>query len=134
MAVGSTSELSAQLVVEILVHDLAPSLAFYEAFGFELERRTETFAVLRWNGSYLFLAEERERPASSSTALANVRVIVQDVDAVWELAQVVGARVERALADRAYGLRDFTVLDPDGFGVRFAQVLPGIAPGSAVHV
>jgi catechol 2,3-dioxygenase-like lactoylglutathione lyase family enzyme len=111
------------------VHDLAPSLAFYEAFGFELERRTETFAVLRWNGSYLFLAEERERPASSSTALANVRVIVQDVDAVWELAQVVGARVERA-----YGLRDFTVLDPDGFGVRFAQVLPGIAPGSAVHV
>jgi hypothetical protein len=28
------------------------------------------------------------------------------------------------VADRDYGLRDFTVLDPDGFGLRFASRLP----------
>jgi hypothetical protein len=28
------------------------------------------------------------------------------------------------LADRYYGLRDFAIADPDGFGVRFATVLP----------
>jgi len=27
------------------------------------------------------------------------------------------------LGDRYYGLRDFTLADPDGFGVRFASML-----------
>src|SRR5262245_65583591 len=27
------------------------------------------------------------------------------------------------LADRYYGLRDFTIADPDGFGIRFASAL-----------
>jgi catechol 2,3-dioxygenase-like lactoylglutathione lyase family enzyme len=125
MAVGSTPELSAQLVVEIVVRDLARSLAFYRSFGFALERSTETFAVLRWNESYLFLDEHKERPTSSGGVLANVRVIVPDVDAAWRQAEACGARVESPIADRAYGLRDFTVVDPDGFGLRFAQVMPG---------
>jgi predicted lactoylglutathione lyase len=47
MTIGSTSEFSAQLVLEILVHDLARSLAFYESIGFKLERRSEKFAVVR---------------------------------------------------------------------------------------
>jgi hypothetical protein len=29
------------------------------------------------------------------------------------------------IGDRYYGLRDFTIRDPDGFGVRFASVLQG---------
>jgi uncharacterized glyoxalase superfamily protein PhnB len=45
------------------------------------------------------------------------------VDAVWAVAQTLGLRVERSIADRFYGLRDFTVLDPDGFGLRFASPL-----------
>jgi hypothetical protein len=28
-----------------------------------------------------------------------------------------------AIGDRYYGLRDFTIADPDGFGVRFASPL-----------
>jgi hypothetical protein len=31
-----------------------------------------------------------------------------------------GARVLAPIADRDYGLRDFTIADPDGFGIRFA--------------
>ena len=31
----------------------------------------------------------------------------------------------RGLGDRDYGLRDFIVLDPDGFGVRFAAPIEG---------
>jgi hypothetical protein len=27
------------------------------------------------------------------------------------------------IGDRDYGLRDFTILDPDGFGQRFASLL-----------
>ena len=37
----------------------------------------------------------------------------------------IGARIVIPLADRYYGLRDFTIADPDGFGIRFASALPG---------
>jgi hypothetical protein len=39
------------------------------------------------------------------------------------LANRIGARVVVPIADRYYGLRDFIVVDPDGFGVRFASTL-----------
>jgi hypothetical protein len=29
------------------------------------------------------------------------------------------------VADRDYGLRDFTIADPDGFGIRFATRIEG---------
>jgi hypothetical protein len=32
------------------------------------------------------------------------------------------------VADRSYGLRDFTIADPDGFGVRFASILEAREP------
>jgi len=35
----------------------------------------------------------------------------------------IGARIILPVADRYYGLRDFTIADPDGFGVRFATLL-----------
>jgi len=124
MTIGSTSEFSAQLVLEILVHDLARSLAFYESIGFKLERPSEKFAVVRWDDSFLFLSEVRNLPPAVGASTANVRVMVKDVDAVWERVQALGARVERRIGDREFGLRTFIVLDPDGFGVRFAQMLP----------
>ena len=47
------------------------------------------------------------------------------MDAVWAVAQKLGMPVERPIGNRDYGLRDFTVLDPDGFGLRFASPLAG---------
>lgn len=47
--------------------------------------------------------------------------MVRDVESYWNLAGELGARMLVPLADRDYGLRDFTIADPDGFGVRFAS-------------
>ena len=55
--------------------------------------------------------------------MANVRVMVPNVDDCWRLANEIGARIVVPIADRYYGLRDFTIADPDGFGVRFASTL-----------
>ena len=52
-----------------------------------------------------------------------MRILVQDVDALWQQAQKLGAPIRVPIGDRAYGLRDFTVCDPDGFGLRFASWL-----------
>ena len=122
--VGSSDELEAQLVVEIFVRDLERSLEFYRALGFELARRTSEFAALRWALAYLFLDERPQDDSPASDRLcANVRVVVDDVDRIWARAQALGARVIKAPRNQSYGLRDFTIADPDGFGVRFAQLL-----------
>lgn len=116
-----------QLVVEVLVRDLARSRRFYEEFGFEAVRDDKTFLVLAWEGCRLFLAEKKDL-APPAASRANLRVLVSDVDRYWKTALEMEAKVEAPIGDRSYGLRDFTVLDPDGFGLRFATWLPGLRP------
>ncbi len=106
-----------------MVQDLDRSLPFYTALGFKLERRDGGFASLRWGDRRLFLDQCTDLPSLRGPARGNVRILTDDVDAVWTVAETLGLRVERPIADRVYGLRDFTVLDPDGFGLRFATPL-----------
>lgn len=129
---GSPAELTEQLVAEVMVRNLDHSLALYTALGFTLERRDGGFAALRWEERRLFLAERADLPPPSGPARANLRILVPDVDRLWTVAQALGLPVESPIADRYYGLRDFTVVDPDGFGIRFASWLSsGTAPADA---
>ena len=120
-----------QLVTEIAVRDIRRSVTFYRRLGFELLRDGGDFVELTWEDHRLFLAElsafRDARGAALATPprfpLANVRVMVPNVDEYWKLANDIGARIIVPVADRYYGLRDFTIADPDGFGVRFASVL-----------
>jgi catechol 2,3-dioxygenase-like lactoylglutathione lyase family enzyme len=113
-----------QLVVEVFVRDIRRSTDFYRSLGFELLRDDGTFVELTWEGSKLFL-DERAGLSPTAHPQANVRILVADVDAWWERAERAGARVFQPIADRSYGLRDFTIVDPDGFGLRFATRLEG---------
>jgi catechol 2,3-dioxygenase-like lactoylglutathione lyase family enzyme len=121
-----------QLVTEILVRDIRRSADFYRALGFELLRDGGDFMELTWKDHRLFLAElaafhdikDVDVPARPAFPIANVRVMVPNVDDYWKLAKEIGAPVIVPIADRYYGLRDFTIADPDGFGVRFASILP----------
>ena len=112
-----------QLVVEIFVRDVARSTAFYRQLGFELVADRGAFVVLGWEGHRLFLDERRDLSPPPKQPRANVRIMVTDVDRYWERARAMGAPVLAPIADREYGLRDFTILDPDGFGVRFGTRL-----------
>ena len=116
-----------QLVVEIFVCDARQSKTFYEELGFEVAEDRGSFVVLTWEGHELFLDERPDLPASA-TPQANVRVMVADVDAYWHRALGMSATVLAPIGDREYGLRDFTALDPDGFGIRFGSRL---APSSS---
>jgi len=116
-------EPTSQLVVEIFVRDINRARAFYEGLGFVVIEDKGTFVGLAWEGHRLFLDERRDLPSPPEHPQANVRVMVPDVDRCWEKARAMGARVLAPIADRDYGLRDFTIMDPDGFGVRFGTRL-----------
>ena len=120
-----------QLVTEIMVRDIKRSTEFYQRLGFALLRDDGGFVALTWEEHQLFLDERSAGSEGDQAALsapqqfppANIRVMVPNVDDYWRLAQDLGARIVAPIADRSYGLRDFTLADPDGFGVRFASVL-----------
>ena len=120
-----------QLVTEIMVRDIKRSTEFYCRLGFALLRDGGDFVELTWEEHQLFLDERSASPEGDQAAMsapqqfppANIRVMVPNVDEYWRLAQDLGARIVVPIADRSYGLRDFTIADPDGFGVRFASVL-----------
>jgi catechol 2,3-dioxygenase-like lactoylglutathione lyase family enzyme len=112
-----------QLAVEVFVRDIARATAFYRRLGFELLEDRGDFVQLGWEGHRFLLDEHRDLPPLPAAPAANVRVMVPDVDACWRVANEIGAAVVSPIADRAYGLRDLTVRDPDGFGVRFASRL-----------
>lgn len=56
---------------------------------------------------------------------------VAEADAYWRRVLGMNATVVAPVGDREYGLRDFTILDPDGFGIRFGSHL---APTSSCVV
>jgi len=112
-----------QLVVEIFVRNARRSITFYEQLGFDLAEDRGTFVVLTWERHELFLDQRPDLPDAPVFPRANVRVMVADVDEFWRRAQALGAEVLAPIGDRDYGLRDFTIMDPDGFGLRFASLL-----------
>ena len=122
-----------QLVTEIVVRDIRRSTEFYCRLGFTLLRDGGDFVELTWEDHRLFLAEcsaflevdHLELPAPPQFPLANIRVMVSKVDEHWQLANEIGAPIVVPIADRYYGLRDFIIADPDGFGVRFASISEG---------
>jgi len=119
-----------QLVCEVVVRDVKRSVAFYRSLGFEVLRDAGDFVELTWEDHRLFLAElsafQGVEPAEPiqppEFPVANVRVMVLNVDDCWKVATDVGAPVVVPIGDRSYGLRDFTIADPDGFGIRFASL------------
>ncbi len=114
---------SVQLVNEVFVNDLKKSQAFYESFGFKTNFTEKTFIELEFAGRKFFLSERRG-PIPAKPA-ANIRIAVPDVDHYWALAQKNHAKILTPIGDRPWKERDFLIADPDGFGLRFASLLPG---------
>jgi catechol 2,3-dioxygenase-like lactoylglutathione lyase family enzyme len=112
-----------QLIVELYVRDVKQSTQFYEKLGFTVVRKEPTFVELGWNDSRLYLEQISGQADPPATIVVNVRIMVDDVDRYWKLCQELKLPVQCAIGDRYYGLRDFTVIAPDGIGLRFASKL-----------
>jgi catechol 2,3-dioxygenase-like lactoylglutathione lyase family enzyme len=105
------------------VKDVVASIAYYrEKLGFDLafQYGEPIFYVGPSSGSvqlHLIAAARAPRPPGHGA----VSILVDDVDGLHADLQKRGARILKAPADQAYGLRDFDVADPDGNMIFFGM-------------
>ena len=112
-----------QLVVALYVGDIKKSSEFYRSYGFEVLRDEGTFMELKWEDARLFLSEVPGTPPPPANPMGNLRIMIPNVDAYWNLANEKGATILSPIEDRHYGLRDFIIAGPDGLALRFATWL-----------
>jgi uncharacterized glyoxalase superfamily protein PhnB len=94
------------------------AVRFYaEVLGFVLQRveragDRSTFAIVRLGGAMIMFMNEDfytgpKAELGSRGAGLDIRVMVPDVDAMYERAKAAGMPLMHDIADRDYGLRDF---------------------------
>lgn len=107
--------------------DLAESLAFYEALGFEATRESDDLAYLA-HGKTAFLLSHFYNPEHANNFVMHMLVANADD---WYRNVVDSGVVEQFAVrtsppdDRPWGIRDFTLIDPTGVLWRIGHVLPG---------
>jgi catechol 2,3-dioxygenase-like lactoylglutathione lyase family enzyme len=117
-----------KVVPTFRITDYARSKAFYlDGLGFkvEWEHRFEpqfpVFACIQRDGMELFLTEH----TGDCPAGGLVHLYVADVDAWYAECQRNGVPVQEPPNQSLQGLRDMTVVDPDGNKLRICTRLPG---------
>lgn len=131
--------MTAALVPELYVSDLARSLAFYcDALGFSIvyQRAEERFAYIERAGVELMLEEPVGRVWLAGALEApygrgvNFQMSVEDANALCAAAIAAGAELVQALEERTYlrdgepiRVRQCVVQDPDGYLLRFSEVV-----------
>ena len=133
------------LVPELSVAELAKSLVFYRdilGFKIEYERPEDKFVYMSFQGSELMLQEDSEKPSPWNVLPfdyprgrgLNLSIKCPDAAALLDSLHKAGIALKKPAEDCWYrdndilhGQRNFLVLDPDGYLLRFAQAL-GIKP------
>ena len=135
----------ARLVPELIVSDIGSSVEFYtRLLGFDVmfDRPEERFAYLDRQGAQLML----EQPTNRSFLLGdlqfpygrgmNLQIDVGDIDVLHDSVVKAGGRLALPLeekwyrvGDDSFGQRQFVVVDPDGYLLRFCQPMDAPAQG-----
>jgi len=103
------------------VAQLPPALKFYrDVLGFTVEFEYPDYAGVRLDhaGLHLSLAVSG-KPAGTGA----VYVFCDEIDAYFGTIRARGAQAEREPEDQFYGMRDFSLCDPDGNRLTFGCAL-----------
>lgn len=135
------------LVPEISCADFERSLSFYtDILGFKIEyqRPEHQFAFISYQGSQIMLAQvsdvwktgEFEYPFGRGI---NFQMLVDDIDKIIDSLRASAYPLMVEPEENWYrkdhelvGQREFLVMDPDGYALRFSQFL-GIRPLNEMH-
>jgi len=98
------------------VADLDRAIEFYtQQLGFELGFKwgEPPFYAGVQNGDCC-LHFSAKYPYKNNTGHGNIYLVFPEVDALYEKLKVAGVTLHCEIADQPYGMRDFSIADPDG--------------------
>lgn len=123
---GTRSPITTISAITLAVSDVARSVRFYRALGFELFAGDERSAFATFRAGHGFLNVQRDPEHAPLRAIWG-RVIfwVDDVDAVYRRAVGAGCVPDMEPTDAPWGERYFHLNDPDGHELSFARPLEG---------
>lgn len=107
--------------------DLAQSMAFYEALGFEATMESDDLAYLSHGNTAFLLSQFYNREHAENFVMHLLVANADDWHRNVEASGVVEKFSVRLSApdDRPWGIRDFTLIDPTGVLWRIGHVIPG---------
>ncbi|HWO93838.1 MAG TPA: VOC family protein [Dehalococcoidia bacterium] len=110
--------------VTLATHDMARSVRFYRALGFDLKYGGESagFTSFRLGSGHLNLVVPA--PDQRWDWWGRIIFYVSDVDAMYRRAVAAGLQPEAAPRDAEWGERYFHLVDPDGHELSFARPVP----------
>ena len=139
-----------QIIPLLQVRNLAASIAFYEGrLGFQAGALGGGFAILRRDGCVIYLAQKTKdadvtnkaaRAADDGWCNYDLHIDCQPgtLDGLYREFRAKGVPMPDAFkggpVTRDYGVRDFSVIDPDGYDLVFGEECPedpGAHPDSA---
>jgi lactoylglutathione lyase len=122
--------------INLIVADLERSKTFYrEVFGLPPQHEEEDVGIFHFKDTYVFLQHDsahKDAPAGEVLGLAQkgvgqFAIIVEDVDAVHAELEEHRVTMISGPADRDWGMRTLTFVDPGGYTWEIAQELPDAA-------
>lgn len=107
-------------VPKLLTRDLARTADYYsQHLGFEIVNMYGDYLILRRGETWLHFGLADVDP---KTNMCSTYVYVRGVDALYEQCKAAGILwPDTAVADRPYGVRDFSLVDPDGNLLTFGE-------------
>lgn len=107
-----------RVMPELPLSDVAAGIAHYrDVLGFEINYQQDNLGVMDRDGMRLLLIAR----SSQHTGIGSCSFYVNDADALHAELVTKGANVQGTPVSHPWGLREFTVLDPEGNRLSFAQ-------------
>ena len=126
------------LIPELSVSDINKSFYFYLdilSFKLEYERKDDKFALLSLNDSQIMIEETNGHWETGILSYPfgrgiNFQILVDNIDEVYESIKIHNYPIKIEIQENWYrannkliGQKEFLIIDPDGYLLRFAQNL-----------
>ena len=110
----------------LAVKELKIETAYYlDKLGFERDFTAPGWEFLSFGDFKLMLGECPDEITAEATGNHSwyAHVLVENVDSIYEEFISLGASILSTISDKPWGIRDFSVVTPDGHRITFGQVI-----------
>jgi len=106
------------------VNDVKKSMNYYrDVLGFDITFEwgdPVDYAVLRAGAVSLHLSKRSDNRSPNEHHIA-IMIFVERIDQLYEVVKSKSATIKNEIGDREYHMRDFDIVDPDGYIISFGQ-------------